>query len=95
MGWMDAAKKRLEGQDVEFMEGSSEELPLADASFDRYAANFVLYVAPSSPSSPHKSTLHATSITDRAVTLQRLFALAQASGDVAGAHAARGAACVA
>jgi hypothetical protein len=56
---MDAAKKRLEGQNVEFMEGSSEELPLADASFDRYAANFVLYVAPSSPSSPHKSTLHA------------------------------------
>lgn len=51
---VDAAKKRLEGQDVDFMEGSSEELPLADASFDRYAANFVLYVAyPSSPSQIH------------------------------------------
>jgi ubiquinone/menaquinone biosynthesis C-methylase UbiE len=60
----DAAKKRLEGQDVEFMEGSSEELPLADASFDRYAANFVLYVAPSSPSSPQ---IHATRHVDHPI----------------------------
>jgi ubiquinone/menaquinone biosynthesis C-methylase UbiE len=31
---------------VEFLEGSAEELPLPDASFDRYAANFVLYTPP-------------------------------------------------
>jgi ubiquinone/menaquinone biosynthesis C-methylase UbiE len=30
---------------VEFHEASAEALPLADASFDRYAANFVLCVS--------------------------------------------------
>jgi ubiquinone/menaquinone biosynthesis C-methylase UbiE len=30
---------------VEFQEASAEALPLADAAFDRYAANFVLCVS--------------------------------------------------
>jgi len=42
--FLDVARKRLEGHDVEFYEASAEDLPLPDGSFDRYVANFVLHL---------------------------------------------------
>jgi ubiquinone/menaquinone biosynthesis C-methylase UbiE len=42
--FLELAKKKMEGKEVEFMEANAENLPFEDASFDRYAANFVLHL---------------------------------------------------
>jgi len=42
--FLELAKKRMAGTDVEFHEANAEHLPFDDASFDRYFANFVVHL---------------------------------------------------